>query len=228
MPVRDGSGGHRRARRDRGRLGQDRRSTAPTARGSSSTASTGRSRSRRCGSLEAATAGVEAVDARDARRRLPDGAVRADGPRSGSTSTSPPRAAVWDRPRATRIASGRRRSRRRLVASGRLGRKTGAAGSIGTTTARREAVRSGVRRPGSRPANLGRMRDRDADRASPSPRRCASRRTRAMASRRGRHRARPAARRRPPRSPFATWRPSSQRVAGRVPAGSGRAHTIPA
>ena len=85
------------------RAGQDAGPLRRHARASSSTASTGRSRSRRCGSLEAGDGRRRGDRRRDARRRLPDGPVRADGPLGLDVNLAAARG-VWERPRPTRSA----------------------------------------------------------------------------------------------------------------------------
>ena len=74
--------------------------------------------------LESGAATVERDRRGDPRRRLPDGPVRADGPRPASTSTSPRRRGIWEGLGRPRPAAVRRRSRSGLVADGHLGRKT--------------------------------------------------------------------------------------------------------
>ena len=77
-------------------LGQGPRPVRPTRRASSSTASTGRSRSRRCGCVEAG----RGVRRGDRRRRCGTPASRwarsSSWTSSGSTSTSRRRRGVWD------------------------------------------------------------------------------------------------------------------------------------
>ncbi len=172
------------------------RSGRPTPRASSSTGSTGlhargarRARGRRS---------VDRGDRPgDARRRLPDGTVRADGPHRHRREPGGQHRACTMRPSRptirSRIGSGRRRIQARLVAAGRLGRKTGRA-STATMEGTHEA----------RPTGDGRRRS--APRSSSGPR--SSRRS----TRRIAHSATASRRRR-----TSTSRCASERATRRVP-----------
>ena len=151
----DGPGRRRPGRRRSWSAGARRRSAPPTRRGSSSTASTGRSRSRRCGMLEAGDAGVAAIDRRDPRRRLPDGAVRADGPHRHRRQPRGRDRCIWEalgRPDRLRPSP----IQERLVGTAGSGARPGRA-SIATTT-RADAVAAGAGRATTRTSTPRRSR----------------------------------------------------------------------
>ena len=142
--------------------GTDGRALRRSRRASSSTASTARSRSRRCGSSRQGGARVEAID----------GAIRGAGypigpfelmDLTGIDVTYAAATAIWEGLGAAATGSGRRRSRSELVAAGRLGRKTGegfyryATAAVGPASVAARSPRSARR---SRPSPTRAIRDR--------------------------------------------------------------------